>query len=146
MWDWNDRIRSMHTASRGFVTSVTHSPPVRMYIGCTAVQEEIVNSMYSIYSYIVNHVRIAYASQTIFPWKQTRYKSPFCLLLFFVYPFLLHRRSPRVWRKHHRCHKHILQRRLTRSAYTFSPDSQSGLAKVEMIMCGVGISLTETQI
>lgn len=85
MWDWNDRKRSMHTASRGFVTSVSHSPPVRMYTGCTPVQEEIVNSMYSIYSYIVNHVTIAYVSPTIFPWKQTKDKSPFCLFLFFVF-------------------------------------------------------------
>lgn len=124
------------------VEALSHLLLTALLSGCTlAAQEEIVNSMYSIYSYIVNHVTIAYVSPTIFPWKQTRYKSQFLpFSVFCFYPFLLHRLSPpRVWMKHHRCHKHILQCRLTRSAYTFSPDSQSGLAKVEMMMCGVGI-------
>lgn len=36
-------MRSMHTAAarKGFVTSVPHSPPVRMYTGCTVEREYI---------------------------------------------------------------------------------------------------------
>lgn len=49
----------MHTgtAEKGFVTSVTHSPPVRMYTGCTLVHEYIGNItlcafFISIFSYL----------------------------------------------------------------------------------------------
>lgn len=50
---WSDRMRSMHTAAvrKGFVTSVTISPPVRMYTGCT-VEHEYIETITFIYKFI----------------------------------------------------------------------------------------------
>lgn len=46
-------MRSMHTAAvrKGFVTSVTISPPVRMYTGCT-VEHEYIETITFIYKFI----------------------------------------------------------------------------------------------
>lgn len=58
MCDWSDRKRSMHpeTARKGFVTSVTHSRPVRMLRWlCTSVHECIVNVASQVLFCLVTH-------------------------------------------------------------------------------------------